>query len=242
MATSVRVLGVRVDAVDTAGAVARIGALVEAGGHHQVATVNPEFIMLARRDPEFARILEAADLCLADGWGVTWAAKQLGVPLPGRVPGSDFLEPLAGFAAERGYRVFFLGAAAGVAEAAATALRRAHPRLQVAGCHAGEAGPEGDAESLALIREARPQILLVAYGHPKQELWIERNRLRAEVPVAMGVGGAFDFVSGRVPRAPAWMRRVGLEWLYRLGREPWRARRMAVLPAFAIRVLLAAGR
>src|SRR5947209_4108309 len=156
MATSVRVLGVRVDAVDTAGAVARIGALVEAGGHHQVATVNPEFIMLARRDPE--------------------------------------------------------------------------------------AGPEGDAGSLALIREARPQILLVGYGHPKQELWIERNRLRAGVPVAMGVGGAFDFVSGRVPRAPAWMRRVGLEWLYRLGREPWRARRMAVLPAFAIRVLLAAGR
>ena len=124
-----------------------------------------------------------------------------------------------------------------IAEAVADLLRAKHPRAVIAGCHAGVAGPEGDEESLRLIAAARPDIVLVAYGAPRQEFWVDRNLDRLDAGVGIGVGGSFDYLSGRVPRAPAWMRRVGVEWLYRLARQPWRARRMAVLPLFAFEVL-----
>ena len=234
---SIRVLGVRVDAVDTEQTLQRIEELLRAGGHHLVATVNPEFVMRARRDPAFNQVLETAGLCLPDGWGVTWAARRQGRPLPERVTGVDLIPELAGRAAARGWRLFFLGAGPGVAEAAAEQLRVRFPSLVVAGCHSGEAGPVGDEESLARIAEARPDIVLVAYGAPLQELWIARNLERLQAGVGIGVGGAFDYLSGRVRRAPAWMRRLGLEWLFRLLRQPWRARRMAVLPIFALEVL-----
>ncbi len=236
---SIRVLGVRVDDLDTEGTLDRIEELLARGGHHLVATVNPEFVMLARRDPEFHRLLESAALCLADGWGVTWAARRQGRSLAARVTGVDLIPALAERAARRGWRLFLLGAAPGVAESVSGLLRHRHPELVIAGSHAGVAGPEGDEESLRLIAAARPDIVLVAYGAPRQELWISRNLARLEAGVGIGVGGAFDYLSGRVPRAPAWMRRAGLEWLYRLLRQPWRARRMAVLPRFALEVLRA---
>jgi N-acetylglucosaminyldiphosphoundecaprenol N-acetyl-beta-D-mannosaminyltransferase len=236
---SIRVLGVRVDDLDVEGTLDRIEELLDAGGHHLVATVNPEFVMLARRDPEFRRVLEGAALCLADGWGVTWAARRQGRPLPARVTGVDLIPALAERAARKGWRLFLLGAAPGVAEAVGGLLTAEHPALAIAGHHAGVAGPEGDEESLRLIAAARPDIVLVAYGAPRQELWIARNLARLEAGVGIGVGGAFDYLSGRVPRAPDWMRRAGLEWLYRLLRQPWRARRMAVLPLFALEVLKA---
>ncbi len=236
---SIRVLGVRVDDLDTEGTLDGIEELLGEGGHHMIATVNPEFVMLARRDPEFHRLLESAALCLADGWGVTWAARRQGRPLAARVTGVDLIPALAERAARRGWRLFLLGAAPGVAEAVAALLEAEHPTLVIAGSHAGVAGPEGDEESLRLIAAARPDILLVAYGAPRQELWIARNLARLEAGVGIGVGGAFDYLSGRVPRAPAWMRRAGLEWIYRLLRQPWRARRMAVLPLFALEVLRA---
>jgi len=234
---SIRVLGVRVDAVDTEETLERIEELLRSGGHHLVATVNPEFVMRARRDPEFHRVLESAGLCLPDGWGVTWAARRQGQPLPERVTGVDLIPALAARAADRGWRLFFLGAGPGVAEVAAEQLRMRFPSLIVAGCHSGEAGPLGDEVSLGMIAEAHPDIVLVAYGAPLQELWIVRNLERLQAGVGIGVGGAFDYLSGKVPRAPAWLRRLGLEWLYRLARPPWRARRMAVLPVFALEVL-----
>jgi N-acetylglucosaminyldiphosphoundecaprenol N-acetyl-beta-D-mannosaminyltransferase len=235
--SSIRVLGVRVDAVDPVSALARIEELIAAGGHHLVATVNPEFIMRARRDPEFQRVLDSASLCLPDGWGVTWAARRQGHPLPGRVPGIDLIPPLAARAAQLGWRLYLLGAAPGVAEAAAAQLRKDYPGLRITGCHAGEAGPAGDEESLSLIEAAGADIVLVAYGAPRQELWIARNLARLPAGVGIGVGGAFDFLSGRVRRAPGWMRRLGLEWFFRLLLQPWRARRMAALPRFALEVL-----
>ena len=234
---SIRVLGVRVDDLDSEGTLDRIEELLAAGGHHLVATVNPEFVMLARRDPAFHRLLEDAALCLADGWGVTWAARRQGRPLPARVTGVDLIPALAERAAEMGWRLFLLGAAPGVAESVAALLKAEHPTLAIAGWHSGVAGPEGDEESLRLIAAAHPDIVLVAYGAPRQELWIARNLARLEAGVGIGVGGAFDYLSGAVPRAPAWMRRAGLEWLYRLVRQPWRARRMVVLPLFALEVL-----
>jgi N-acetylglucosaminyldiphosphoundecaprenol N-acetyl-beta-D-mannosaminyltransferase len=234
--TQTRVLGVRVDCLDMDAALARIEALVDAGGHHLVATVNPEFVMRARKDREFARVLESADLCLADGTGVVWAARRQGCAIRSPVTGVDLIPPLAALCARRGFRLFLLGAALGVTSDLASRLRSAHPGLQVES-HAGSPDPSDDAETLRLVRDARPQVILVAYGAPRQELWIDRLAGRLGVPVAIGVGGTFDYLTGRVPRAPLWMRRAGMEWLFRLSRQPWRIRRMAVLPAFAISVL-----
>jgi N-acetylglucosaminyldiphosphoundecaprenol N-acetyl-beta-D-mannosaminyltransferase len=214
----------------------RIEQFVDAGGHHLVATVNPEFVMRARSDQDFARVLESADLCLADGSGVVWAARRQGCAMREPVTGVDLIPPLAALCARRGFRIFLLGAAPGVANDLATRLRVEHPGLEVE-AHAGTPDPSADAATLALIRAHKPQVLLVAYGHPKQELWIDRMHESLGVAVAMGVGGSFDYLTGRIPRAPTWMRRAGLEWLFRLVRQPWRVRRMAVLPIYALRVL-----
>ena len=231
-----RVLGVRVDCLDMEASLDRIEQFIDAGGHHLVATVNPEFVMRARADLDFARVLESADLCLADGSGVVWAARRQGCAIREPVTGVDLIPPLAALCARRGFRIFLLGAAPGVANDLATRLRAEHPELEVE-AHGGTPDPSADAATLALIRAHKPQVLLVAYGHPKQELWIDRMRESLGVAVAMGVGGSFDYLTGRIPRAPTWMRRAGLEWLFRLVRQPWRVRRMAVLPIYALRVL-----
>jgi N-acetylglucosaminyldiphosphoundecaprenol N-acetyl-beta-D-mannosaminyltransferase len=231
-----RVLGVRVDCLDMEASLDRIEQFVDAGGHHLVATVNPEFVMRATTDQDFARVLESADLCLADGSGVVWAARRQGCTMREAVTGVDLIPRLAALCARRGFRLFLLGAAPGVADDLATRLRAELHDLEVA-AHAGTPDPSADAETLGLIRAHKPHVLLVAYGHPRQELWIDRMRDSLGVAVAMGVGGSFDYLTGRVPRAPAWMRRAGLEWLFRLVRQPWRARRMAVLPLYALRVL-----
>jgi N-acetylglucosaminyldiphosphoundecaprenol N-acetyl-beta-D-mannosaminyltransferase len=227
---------VRVDCLDMDGALERIAQLVDEGGHHLVATVNPEFVMRARVDHEFARVLESADLCLADGSGVVWAARRQGCGIREPVTGTDLILPLAALCARRHFRLFLLGAAPGVAKALASRLHGDHPDLEVE-AHSGSPDPSSDAETLALVQGHRPHVLLVAYGHPGQELWIDRMGDRLGVAVAIGVGGAFDYLTGRIPRAPAWMRRAGLEWLFRLVRQPWRIRRMAVLPMYALQVL-----
>ena len=217
-------------------ALGSIERLVDAGGHHLVATVNPEFVMRASKDREFAKVLETADLCLADGTGVVWAARRQGCQIGAPVTGVDLIPLLAAMCARRGFRLFLLGAAPGVAAEFAARLRAEHPGLEVA-AHAGTPDPSGDDEALKLIRAHRAQVLLVAYGAPKQEMWIDRNKDRSGVTVGMGVGGAFDYLTGRVERAPAWMRRAGLEWMHRLVYQPWRIRRMAVLPVYALKVL-----
>ena len=211
------------------GALRRIESCVDEGGPHLVATVNPEFVMRARSDTEFARVLESASLCLPDGSGVVWAARRQGCDIAGPVTGVDLIPPLAELCTRRGWKMFLLGAAPGVAEEMARRLRGEHPGLAV--------DTAADDDTGALVRAKQPHVALVAFGAPKQELWIDRVARAAGVPVAIGVGGAFDYLTGRVPRAPAWMRRSGLEWSYRLARQPWRLRRMAVLPLYAIRVL-----
>jgi N-acetylglucosaminyldiphosphoundecaprenol N-acetyl-beta-D-mannosaminyltransferase len=221
-----------------AGALERIERLLEERGRTRlVATVNPEFVMRAQKDDSFRRVLERADLCLADGIGVVWAMRRQGCRDQQRVAGSDLVPGLASLCARRGWRPFLLGARQGVATEAARRLQARVPGLQVAGSHAGSPGEEADEESLGRIERSGADLLLVAYGHPAQELWIDRNRERLRVPVAVGVGGAFDFLAGRVRRAPRLVREAHLEWLWRLAREPWRARRMAALPAYALAVL-----
>lgn len=203
----------------------------------QVCTVNPEFIIEARRRPVFSRTLAAADLCSPDGVGVLWAARRAGVRLDERVTGSDAIYRLCKRAAVQGWRVFFLGAAAGVAEQAAAELARLYPGLHVAGTFGGSPADTDWPQIRRRLVEARAELLFVAYGHPRQDLWIHQHRRELPVAVAMGVGGAFDFVAGITPRAPLWMQRIGLEWLFRLVRQPWRWRRMTALPIFVLLVL-----
>lgn len=204
----------------------------------QVCTVNPEFIIEARRRPVFNRTLAAADLCTPDGVGVLWAARRAGVRLDERVTGSDAIYRLSERAAVQGWRVFYLGAAAGVAERVAAALARLYPGLRVAGTFAGSPADGDWPQIRQRLAAARADLLFVAYGHPRQDIWIHQHRDELPVAVAMGVGGAFDFVAGVTPRAPLWMQRLGLEWLFRLVRQPWRWRRMMTLPVFALLVLL----
>ena len=243
-ARSVTILGVAVDCVDFAGLLDQMAAWVverrkapQAGPCRQVCTVNPEFIVDGRCDEAFAAVLGRADLRVPDGVGVLWAASLLGAPLHERVTGSDGIYRIAERAAQRGWRVFFLGAAPGVAAATAQALRELYPGLIVAGAYDGSPSEAGWPSIAGWLQSTQPDILFVAYGHPKQDFWIDSHRHELPVAVALGVGGAFDFVAGVTVRAPVWMRRLGLEWLHRLIRQPWRWRRMVKLPIFALLVL-----
>ena len=233
-----RILGIPVHSLSRAQALTLLGDFVAEGGRRHAVTVNPEYLVQARARPDFQLVLRQADLALPDGVGLALAARLLGAPLVARITGVDLLEDLAALAALRGYRLFLLGAGEGVAEAAARRLEARFQGLVVADTYAGSPRPEDELEAIRKVRAAAPDILFVAYGAPAQDLWIRRNLERLGVPLAIGIGGAFDYVSGRVPRAPRWMQRLGLEWLYRLWREPWRWRRMLRLPQFVWLVLL----
>lgn len=231
------ILGVRVDAVTFNQALALIEAFIAEARPRQVVTVNPEFVMAAQSDAEFRHIINTSALALPDGVGVWWASRRLGRPLPERIPGADFVDRLAELSAQRGYRLFFLGAMPGVADRAVEVLRGRYPGLVVAGTYAGSPGLQDEAANVARVQAAHPDILLVAYGAPAQDRWIARNMSRLGVAVCIGVGGSFDFIAGVRPRAPRWLRGWGLEWLHRLITQPWRWRRMLALPRFAWRVL-----
>jgi len=234
---SIDILGVRVDCATYDTLLARVDEWVAGRTPHQVVTLNPEMLVAAHDDPAFRQVLNSADLNVADGVGLLLAARILGHRLPGRVTGSDGIYHLAAHAARRGYRPFFLGAAPGVAHEAACRLATAYPGLAVAGTFAGSPVPADEPDILARIRAAAPDILLVAFGVPAEEKWIAHHRARLGVPVMIGVGGAFDFVAGVTRRAPAWMRRLGIEWLHRLLSQPWRWRRQLALPRFLLLTL-----
>lgn len=239
MAGRVDVLGIGFDRVALAGAVRIILARLRRGERTFVVTANPEFVMLARRDAELRRIAAEADLVVPDGTGVLVASRLLGDPLPGRAPGRLIVDGIAGGAAAVGATVFLLGAAPGVADRAAGRLRERHPGLVVAGAHAGSPLPEHDDEVAGRVAAAAPAILLVAYGMPAQERWIARNLVGLpSVRVAIGVGGVFDQLAGVGATPPRLVHAIGLEWLWRLLREPRRWRRQRVLPIFAALVLL----
>lgn len=242
---SIYVLGVRVDRVSKDQALGRVMEIIarrRASGDQlpcqQLITVNPEFVMAAQRDDAFRTTINAATLVVADGVGVVWATRYLRAATPERITGVDTLVALAARSASAGYRIYLLGAAPGIAEEAAARLQSLAPGLQIAGTYAGTPALAEEDEIIERVRAARADVLCVAYGAPAQDLWIYRNLARLPVALAVGVGGAYDFISGRQRRAPRLMQRLGLEWLYRLYREPWRWRRMLALPRFALRVVL----
>ena len=238
------ILGTPVDTVSLDGALAVIAgwlAQPQGGALHHVVTVNPEFVIAARRNPAFAGVLRASALATADGVGITLAGRLLGVPVGERIPGVDLVEGLAGLSEGNEHcRLFLLGAGPGVADEAARQLRKRFPDVRIAGTFAGSSTDAGFAEIEAKLTPSDATALLVAYGHPTQDLWIARHRealVAHGILVSIGVGGTFDYLSGRVPRAPRLVRRLGLEWLYRLVRQPWRWRRQLALPLFVLLVL-----
>ncbi len=235
--TRFTLLGVPIDPLTEAEAVEWVARAIIERSPRLVISVNPERIMHAGRDPAFAAVLRGADLALADGAGVVWAARRLGHPLPERVTGVDFVRALAARGAAEGWRFFFLGGGPGVAEEAGRVLREAYPGFILAGTHAGSPQPASDAATIEAVRSSGAQLLLLGYGAGAEEAWLARNLRASGATVGMGVGGAFDFISGRARRAPPWMRKRGLEWLHRLSRQPWRWRRMIALPRFVIRVM-----
>ena len=221
------------DRLDLPSAANLILERLDRGDRTFVITANPEFIMLARRDREVAEIARQADIVVADGSGVVVGSRLLGDGLA-RVAGRLLVDRLMPELSHRGAGVFLLGAGMGVAERAAYALRRRWPSLQIVGTYAGSA----DVESAARVRAAEPTVVLVAYGMPKQERWIAHHLASLpSVRLAIGVGGVLDQLAGvqRVP--PAFLHRLGLEWLWRLANEPSRWRRQRVLPLFAGLVL-----
>jgi N-acetylglucosaminyldiphosphoundecaprenol N-acetyl-beta-D-mannosaminyltransferase len=200
----------------------------KSSGKKFVVSINPEIIMLARKDSEFETVLKSADLALNDGVGVSIAARLFGKGLSGRVHGSDLVENVCLVIAKQPITVGFLGGKQNVAERASNCLKEKSPNLKVA--FAKE-------EPGSNLKDLSCDILFVAFGSPKQEKWIHSNLPDLKVKVVMGVGGAFDFISGVTPRAPIWIRKSGLEWLFRLIMQPWRIKRQLALPAFVLLVL-----
>lgn len=221
----VAILGVPIDSITMDEALGRIDRMVRSGRPHYVVTPNVDFLVQGREDPELHRILLEADLVLCDGQPLVWASRLLGNPLPERVAGADLVPHLITLAEHRGYRLFLLGATPEANARAAARLQARHPRLQLAGSYAPPFRPLEEMDHGEIgrrIREARPDLLLVSFGCPKQEKWIARNYRSLGVPVSLGVGAVIDFLAGTVRRAPHWMRATGLEWSWRLAQEPRR--------------------
>ena len=236
----ISLLGVALADCSRGLALAWIRAWLAGSRGRSVFTVNPEFVMAARRDRDFAATLATSDLNLIDGAGLLLAARLHGHSRVQRVPGIDLVPELCNLCARGGHSIYLLGGRAGAAAAAAAVLARRHPGLQIAGT-AEPAAPVGEADRICRqIRASGARLLLVAFGTPGQETWIAENLARSGAGVGVGVGGSFDVISGRVKRAPKLLRQLGLEWLFRLLIQPWRWRRQRVLPGFALLALTGA--
>jgi N-acetylglucosaminyldiphosphoundecaprenol N-acetyl-beta-D-mannosaminyltransferase len=195
-----------------------------------IETVNAQFVCIARETNDFSAVIDKADMVVADGISVVAASRILGKPLPERVAGIDLLAKICEKAVVTGHTVYLLGGEPGVAVKAASHLRDQYPGLVIAGVDSGYfPGPEEESVVIDRIQRAAPDFLFVGMGVPKQEYWIEQHAPGMAVKVMMGVGGSFDVLAGDIPRAPVWMQKAGLEWLYRLGREPRRLWRRYVL-------------
>lgn len=224
----VNVLGVPVDDVTMSEAIDRLADLVAAGRAsnrtHQVATVNVDFVVRALHDPRLLDLLQGAALSLPDGMPIVWGSWILGTRLRERVAGVDVVEALAERAAAVGFRMYLFGSGPGIAEKAADVLVERFPSLQIVADSGPIVAADGtmDVEHLQRIRATRPDIVCVALGNPKQEFWIGHYGGEIGAPVLIGVGGSLDFIAGRKRRAPLWMQRAGLEWVFRAGTEPRR--------------------
>lgn len=238
MNDSYNILGVRVDKVLENNIISRLENMIKLNSSQYIVPLNPEMVMKAQVDEDFRNAINSASLVLPDGIGIVWASRLSKNKIHKRITGIDTVKKIAAFAELHQFKMFFLGAGEGIAELAAKKLKIEFPRLQIVGTFAGTPNVDDEVEICNLIRASKADILLVAYGAPKQELWVAKNLHSCNVQIAMCVGGTFDFIAGVTKRAPLWMRENGLEWLYRLIQQPWRWRRMLALPRFAIKIIL----
>lgn len=230
----VNVLGVGFDDLTMEEAVERGAALLHSPGSHYVATPNPEIVEVCRENLAARQAVNAADLVLADGIGVVKGAKMLGTPLKGRVPGIEFAAGLMERMAREGLSLYLLGAKSGVAEAAGKNLAEKYPGLKIAGTHDGYF--QEDAPVIEAIRRSGADCVFVCLGAPKQELWMAKHGEKTGAHLLCGLGGSLDVFAGVVERAPKFWSDHGLEWFYRLCKDPRRAGRMMKLPLFLVHV------
>lgn len=235
------ILDVKVHLVDMEQTLRILGEFVRHGGSHHVVTLDASMCVAARQDCELRAIIQTADLVTPDSAGVLWALRRAGIRLKERVSGVEIVERLCAASASTGASLYFLGAAPGVAEEAAKRAQKRFPGCRIVGWRHGYFGPDEEPAIVEEIRTAQPDVLCVALGIPKQEKWIARHRFDLQVPVMIGVGGSLDVLSGKVERAPVWMRRLSLEWLYRLARNPRKIGKVLCLPRF-VALTLAQGR
>lgn len=231
----VNILGAMIDKLTMDEAKDIAMSFFESEGKKIIYTPNSEIILYASKNEDFMPKLNSADLMIADGIGVVYGAKILRNPLPERVAGFDLLKTIFPLMAANGYSVYLLGSKPGVAEAAGENLKAEYPGLVVAGTHDGYF--TDDSPVIADINRVKPDLLLVCLGFPKQENWIYDNRDKLDVKAMIGAGGCLDVFAGNVERAPEFYCKHGLEWFYRLKKEPWRFMRMTALPVFALKVL-----
>ena len=230
------ILGVGFDDVTVRQALSMAGDVISGGENTYIVTPNPEIVWSARRDEGLRKALAGAGLVLADGIGIILAARILGTPIKEKIPGIDFAESLLAILAKSGGGVFLLGAKPGIAEEAGRRLAAAYPGLVVKG--AADGYFTEDEPVIRQINDACPELLLVGLGSPKQEMWMAENLGRLDARLCIGVGGSLDVYAGASMRAPESMQRLGLEWLYRLIREPRRIKRMIKLPLFVLAAIL----
>lgn len=220
-----RALGLDLTPFTMEQSLARIEEMIRSGKPGYFITANLHYAMISEKDPELHVVNKEADFILADGMPLVWASRRRKVGLPERVAGSDLIPKLCELAANKGYKVFLLGAAEGVGDEAARKLREKHPQIQIVGVESPPFRPLSREEEEALIgriHDAKPDILIVSFGQPKGEKWIHRHLAKLGVPACAQVGATIDFLAGRVKRSPKWMHRTGAEWLWRMALEPRR--------------------
>ncbi len=233
----VNILGVKVDMVTIAEAADKIVDFLGEDGLHDVYTPNSEIIMEAYKDAEFAKILNNASMLTADGIGVVYASRILRKPIKERAAGYDIACRVLEKINYTDHSLFLFGGKPGVAEIAEKNLKAKYPGLKIAGTRNGYFKPEDEAEIVEQINNSGADIIFVCLGAPKQEKWINAHKDELKVKVAMGIGGSLDVFAGTAQRAPEFFCKTGLEWFYRLCKEPWRAGRMAQLPVFGMTVI-----
>ena len=232
----VDILGVQVDSLRMQEAVAQVEQYMDERSGVLVATANAEMIMRATQDAALMRILNGAALVVPDGAGTVWASRHLGVDMPERVAGYDLAQELMRRAPRKQRRIFFFGSAPGVAEKAKAKAEALYPGISIVGVRNGFFSSADVPAIVEEIKAAQPDLLLAALGVPKQEKWLDAHLKELGVPVSIGVGGTFDVMAGVMKRAPLWMQKAKLEWLFRGLLQPKRAGRLLALPRFVLKV------
>lgn len=230
------ILGIGIDPLTLEDAVAKIQRYIASGEPHQIVTANPEIIMKAVDDKAYGLILAQADMVTGDGSGVVWAARTLGKPLPARVTGIDLLNAVLPMLAQTGGSIYLLGGKPGIPEKAASQMQKAFPGLKIAGMQHGYFNAQDEKNVIDDIIKCKPQFLAVGMGAPRQEKWLAEHLQNLAVPVGIGIGGSLDVWAGEVKRAPEWIQKISLEWLYRMICQPARFKRAWAIPRFMCNV------